>query len=89
MITMVILLRVSPKKWVINNWVESEGYLEVYSDKSYIYGFMAFARYEAHFVSFTNGINENKSKQINLYPNPATNTLTLNLSLLQKLQNAN
>ena len=39
-------------------------------------------------MSFANGINETTPKQITLYPNPATNTLTLNLSQLQKLQNA-
>jgi hypothetical protein len=36
------------------------------------------------------GINENlQNNKLSIYPNPATNTLSLNLSQLQKLQNAN
>jgi hypothetical protein len=44
-------------------------------------------RYEAHFVSFANGINENNSIPIHIYPNPASNKLTINLSQLKNLQN--
>jgi hypothetical protein len=76
--------------WFNNNWALSlNGALDVYSFKNSILLIVNIARYEAHFVSFTNGINETTAKQLNLYPNPANNSLTLNLSQQQELQNAN
>ena len=73
--------------WQNNNWSSFAAELSVYSSTNVNYSVFA-ARYEAHFVSFTNGINENSIKNnLSLFPNPATNSLTLNLSQLKMLQN--
>ncbi|MFZ4740970.1 MAG: T9SS type A sorting domain-containing protein [Bacteroidales bacterium] len=76
------------EEWLNNNWeMNSYGDLDVYSSKNNIFSLYQIARFEAHFVSFTTGINENSNKQINIYPNPATSNLTINLQQLTKLQN--
>jgi hypothetical protein len=73
-----------------NNWHPSNvtDPLIVYSNKKNIFNLYNIYRYKVHYLSFSNEINETTPKQLNLYPNPATNTLTLNLSQLQELQNA-
>ena len=74
--------------WQNNNWLlYIGGNLGVYSSEGLIYDLGPIARYEAHFVSFTTGIIENNNKPINIYPNPATSKLTINLQQLTKLQN--
>ena len=73
--------------WENNNWVLFLNSLAVYSSKNNIYSLNLITRYEAHFVSFANGINENNYKQIHIYPNPASNNLNVNLSQLKNLQN--
>jgi hypothetical protein len=59
--------------------------LFIINDTLFVAGSTIWKRPLSNFV----GIKENtQNNQLHLYPNPATNTLTLNLSQLQKLQNA-
>ncbi len=71
-----------------------------FSENSYIKSFFKFNsnlylifknndnKFQLAKYNNSSGINETTPKQLNLYPNPATNTLTLNLSQQQGLQNA-
>jgi hypothetical protein len=76
------------EQWVNNNWVMSSNvYINFYYSSNKIVELVNTARYEAHFVSFANSITETNIKPINIYPNPATYNLTINLSQLKNLQN--
>ena len=76
--------------WQNSNWqlsfTPNFSNLEVYSAENVFTSLIA-ARYEAHFVSFVNGIKESDIKPIYIYPNPASNNLTINLSQLKNLKN--
>jgi YD repeat-containing protein len=80
--------------WLSNDWClfnySGQAYpFNVYSSNNdiFTFNFSNSARYEAHFVSFINGIIENDNKQIALYPNPATNYIHINLKQQTNLQN--
>jgi hypothetical protein len=80
--------------WLNNDWSLSNAFgithpFSVYSSNNdiFTFNFPGAARYEAHFVSFINGVIENDNKQIALYPNPATNYIHINLKQQTNLQN--
>ena len=76
------------ENWINSNWVLSKCLVDLFCDENIIYN-ISEAKYEVRIHSNTNYINKDKiDLNSSLFPNPATNSLTLNLSQLQQLQNA-
>ena len=71
--------------YIFGNWTENGNIVSM--DSVYTFVVTANRNMVANFSS-TQSIVENISNQFSFYPNPATNSLTLNLGQLQKLQNA-
>ena len=68
-------------EWQSGNWEPGMGYLDLYSQKQYIYSLGEIYRYEANFI-ITTGIDDIQATNIGLsvFPNPANDKITIEIS---------
>ena len=66
------------------NWLPEMGFLPIYAAKEALFEVTAY-RYQASFKSFNTKIAEfNANKSLYIYPNPATNNITVNYTSLNE-----